>query len=461
VLAVVSVLVVGYLFYREVAPSAHHTTSSVSRPERVPSADPATVARGVAAAKLADYAGGIPVLSFHDISKRPGALTVTPQAFADDVGTLAALGFHTVTLDEFAAYARGEEVALPPRPILLTFDDGDASTLYAVDPALRDHGFQATAFVDAARVRTADRRTATLTSSELGQLRASGRWSFGIGTRRFASIEDGEVRGGIASKMLAVDLRDARRAFHRTFGSDAEAIAFPADSDTLFGDPLAAADVPGKLETGVPLVFGDHATRPAIAVAGQPATLIPRLRVDASTSATDLAARLHTDVPILPGPLVASEMTSESGTCAVDGNDIVVQGSAFTRCVPTLNTSLWSNYALRTTIAPLGAQTTAVIGVRSSAAGSVEVLVGLRLVVRHRIGAGEWAVDTTVPLPPAELGRELQISAVGDRLVVTSGTALLSLTGIPPELVRGGVTLAASGAVPAVRYGAPVASPAA
>ena len=70
----------------------------------------------------------------------PGApfpgLYVTPAAFAAQVRWLAAHGYHAVTLDRVYEYWRHGR-RLPPRPIVISFDDGYRSQYSRALPVLR------------------------------------------------------------------------------------------------------------------------------------------------------------------------------------------------------------------------------------------------------------------------------------------------------------------------------------
>ena len=83
-------------------------------------------------------------------------------------------GYRTVTLDQFVRFIRGEQVGLPPRPLLLTFDDARADSWIGGDGIIRKLGFNAVMFVDVGRVDSGDREY--LTWSELATMRHSGRW---------------------------------------------------------------------------------------------------------------------------------------------------------------------------------------------------------------------------------------------------------------------------------------------
>jgi peptidoglycan/xylan/chitin deacetylase (PgdA/CDA1 family) len=92
----------------------------------------------------------VPVLMYHQIADPPEAvdrLAVSPAAFADQLGCLRAAGFTTVTASALAAGLAGDGSALPPRPVVLTFDDGFADFHSRALPLLERYGFTATVFV--------------------------------------------------------------------------------------------------------------------------------------------------------------------------------------------------------------------------------------------------------------------------------------------------------------------------
>jgi peptidoglycan/xylan/chitin deacetylase (PgdA/CDA1 family) len=103
---------------------------------------------GVALAALApahhyriEPAEPVPILMYHVIAAPlPGApfprLYVTPGAFDAQVRWLARHGYHAVTLDQVLADWRGV-AGLPPKPVVLSFDDGYRSDYAVALPALR------------------------------------------------------------------------------------------------------------------------------------------------------------------------------------------------------------------------------------------------------------------------------------------------------------------------------------
>ena len=64
-------------------------------------------------------------------------------------------GYETVDLQTFLDFVNGEPVDLPPRPLLLTFDDARADSWTGADGILRELQFNAVMFVDVGRVEAA------------------------------------------------------------------------------------------------------------------------------------------------------------------------------------------------------------------------------------------------------------------------------------------------------------------
>lgn len=91
----------------------------------------------------------VPIMMYHHIAPEPQRtrqmtdydyrlavdLTVTPAGFAAQLDWLLTHGYQTVTLQQLMA-ALYDGVALPPRPIILTFDDGYLDNAQYAAPAL-------------------------------------------------------------------------------------------------------------------------------------------------------------------------------------------------------------------------------------------------------------------------------------------------------------------------------------
>jgi peptidoglycan/xylan/chitin deacetylase (PgdA/CDA1 family) len=90
----------------------------------------------------------LPILGYHRVgaSQRDHVPTVSAEAFARQLATLARRRFRVLSLDEaVAGLERGERS--PRRSVVITFDDGYAETHTVAWPLLRQFGFPAAVFV--------------------------------------------------------------------------------------------------------------------------------------------------------------------------------------------------------------------------------------------------------------------------------------------------------------------------
>ncbi|MFI2428286.1 polysaccharide deacetylase family protein [Streptomyces sp. NPDC018955] len=98
----------------------------------------------------------VPVLMYHAVAARPCeatyALSVSPEAFAEQMAVIADRGLTPVTTAELAAHWRSGR-PLPERPVLVTFDDGYEGVHRHALPVLAEHGFPATLFVSTGWLR--------------------------------------------------------------------------------------------------------------------------------------------------------------------------------------------------------------------------------------------------------------------------------------------------------------------
>ena len=96
----------------------------------------------------------VPILYYHYIRTiQPSAqnllsfnLSIPPALFAQQMALLAVEGAHPITLAALMEALAGKR-GLPPRPVVLTFDDGYADFATVAEPVLARYGFVATDFV--------------------------------------------------------------------------------------------------------------------------------------------------------------------------------------------------------------------------------------------------------------------------------------------------------------------------
>ena len=130
-------------------------------------------------AELPPDRSAIPVLVYHGIGPEgdfsnaaDASYGVDAEDFATQMAEIRHAGYQTVHLQTFLDFVSGEPVDLPPRPLLLTFDDGRADSWTGADSILRELHFNAVMFVDVGRVGHPE----YLTWQELRTTQDSGRW---------------------------------------------------------------------------------------------------------------------------------------------------------------------------------------------------------------------------------------------------------------------------------------------
>ena len=97
----------------------------------------------------------LPVLLYHRVGPvRTGGhpeLTVAPKKFESQLRVLARQGFKGISASSWLATLT-DGAPLPPRPIMLTFDDGYSDLAHQALPALQRLGWSATVFVATATI---------------------------------------------------------------------------------------------------------------------------------------------------------------------------------------------------------------------------------------------------------------------------------------------------------------------
>lgn len=68
------------------------------------------------------------------------------DSFADQMRHLAEAGYTSISFDDLVAIRAGTK-ELPPKPVIITIDDGYGSTYRIAYPAIRDNGLRATVFI--------------------------------------------------------------------------------------------------------------------------------------------------------------------------------------------------------------------------------------------------------------------------------------------------------------------------
>ena len=146
----------------------------------------------------------LPVLMYHGLHEGAAACgswdpvySLASDAFARQLDWLAAHGYRSVSLADLAGGL------LPPRGVLISFDDGDASNLEVAVPMLRERGFAAVFFITSGFLG----RPGMLAPDEVPALRAAGMeiGSHGASHRYLADLDASSLAGELAASQACLE----------------------------------------------------------------------------------------------------------------------------------------------------------------------------------------------------------------------------------------------------------------
>ena len=221
----------------------------------------------------------VPVLMYHRVAPRSTAtnavsrdLTVNPASFRAQMRWLAAAGYHPVSQTSvFRAVFDG--APLPPRPLVITFDDGYVDAVTYVAPVLAPRHWPATFFIITGRVGA----RAFLTWP---QLRRLDRMGMDIGSHTVSHLELPTL--STAARMQ--QLQASRRVLEAHLGHPVQWFAYPAGRF----DTASAQDV---RRAGYVLAY---TTQPSSRVIAADAVTEGRVRVHGDTTLSAFQSLIRT-----------------------------------------------------------------------------------------------------------------------------------------------------------------------
>ena len=217
---------------------------------------------------------GVPILMYHVLGVPSASapypdLYVKPSDLAGQMQWLASHGYHAVTLGQVFRYWRSG-VALPSKPIVISFDDGYLSDYTVAMPALRRHGWAGVLNLIVDNVRPGD-----LTALQVRRLIAAG-WEIDSHTVTHADVTTLDQAG------LQREIGGARTALRRMFDQPVDFFCYPAGQY----DAAAIAEVRAAGYLGATTV------NPGLARPGDAYTL-NRIRIGYSDGVGGFATKLR------------------------------------------------------------------------------------------------------------------------------------------------------------------------
>jgi peptidoglycan/xylan/chitin deacetylase (PgdA/CDA1 family) len=178
--------------------------------------------------------GVVPILYLHRVVAPPAAWTswtidqrrrflaydVIPAAFAADLDWLQANGYTTILPRDLAAHW-DHGVPLPPRPVIISLDDGNASWVRTVLPMLQQRGMVAEFYLTLDAIRYDE-----ITWAEVRQLAAAG---MGIGAHDVHHVQLaalGSGRPDASPDVMWAEVNGARQIIGQRIGTLPDSMAY-------------------------------------------------------------------------------------------------------------------------------------------------------------------------------------------------------------------------------------------
>lgn len=226
----------------------------------------------------------LPILMYHRVAPSgPDARArwrVTPEAFGEQLAALAEQGYCSIQLGDWQR-AMEQGRPLPPRPVLLTFDDGYQDFAEHASPQLRRYGFGALAFIVTGCAGTHNSWDADATSEPLmdwAQIRALRDAGVDFGAHsvrhpRFTTLSPEEVFEEAARSRLQLE----------------DELQLPVDT---FAYPYGAEDPVIRHVVGAAGFQFGLSVRSGAARRNAPWLALPRIEITNEDSAASLLAKL-------------------------------------------------------------------------------------------------------------------------------------------------------------------------
>lgn len=157
----------------------------------------------------------IPILLYHHVNgKENDRYSVTVEDFAQQMKALHEWGYTTLTISELVnlIWYGGP---IPPRPIIITFDDGNMDVYENAFPIMNEYGFKGVMYLVANRLYSED----FLHPVQVREMAEAG-WEFGNHSMTHARLTDSNTNVGY-------ELSESRAFLQRELGLEIRSFAYP------------------------------------------------------------------------------------------------------------------------------------------------------------------------------------------------------------------------------------------
>ncbi len=157
----------------------------------------------------------VPILLYHHVDgSRTDRYSVTVQAFAQQMEKLHEWGYTTLTISELARLILSGG-SIPPRPIVISFDDGNLDVYTNAFPIMEQYGFKGVMYVVANRLSSTD----FLHVPQLKELIDAG-WEIGSHSMTHSNLKD-------TTTDLHLEINESKVMLEQELGITIKSFAYP------------------------------------------------------------------------------------------------------------------------------------------------------------------------------------------------------------------------------------------
>jgi peptidoglycan/xylan/chitin deacetylase (PgdA/CDA1 family) len=159
----------------------------------------------------------VPILLYHRIGVSPinSQYYIPPDKFEDQMKLLHDWEYTVIPI-ELLVKALEEGAKLPPRPVIITFDDGDISVYESAFPIMQKYGLTGVAYIVGNYMDT----EGYMSAEQIKELAAAG-WEIGSHSRSHRDLTK------LEPSVQRVEIVDAREELQRATGLSVDTFAYP------------------------------------------------------------------------------------------------------------------------------------------------------------------------------------------------------------------------------------------
>lgn len=167
----------------------------------------------------------IVILNYHKVDDYFSSLSIPPRDFDNQMAFLKKIGFETISLEQLRGVLAREEVELPERPLIITFDDGYRDNYTNAYPILKKYGFTGVIFVITSFI---DRKLPYYISWDMAkEMQESGVIDIESHTVNHISMTE------LNDEKLRRELTESKKRIEEVLDKPAEYVAYPTGTYNL------------------------------------------------------------------------------------------------------------------------------------------------------------------------------------------------------------------------------------